>query len=184
MASCASIAAARGGNEWEALTNGLPQNRLLRQRAAQRHGGRLRSIRAASTSAPPAGRCTPRPIPATTGRPSSTICRRCCRWKSRPCHDPRRAAHTSAAAGEDRAGGRAPGRRRPRPSTRCWMRWRARIPVLRGTIRDHVTKERRAFIRFFACGEDWSHEPPDMPLPEAVVKGEEPLRIVGAMAGG
>ena len=60
----------------------------------------------------------------------------------------------------------------------------ARYPVLRGTLRDHVTKERRAFIRFFTCGEDWSHEPVDTPLPEAVVSGKEPLRIVGAMAGG
>jgi molybdopterin synthase sulfur carrier subunit len=60
----------------------------------------------------------------------------------------------------------------------------ARYPMLRGTIRDHVTKERRPFIRFFACGEDWSHEPPDARLPEAVVTGSEPLRIVGAIAGG
>ncbi len=59
-----------------------------------------------------------------------------------------------------------------------------RYPVLRGTIRDHVTKERRAFLRFFACGEDWSHEPPDTLLPEQVQSGAEPLRIVGAMAGG
>ena len=57
-------------------------------------------------------------------------------------------------------------------------------PMLRGTIRDHVTHERRPFIRFFACGEDWSHEPPDTPLPEPVVTGAEPLRIVGAIAGG
>lgn len=59
-----------------------------------------------------------------------------------------------------------------------------RYPMLRGTIREHVTKERRDFVRFFACGEDLSHEPQDMRLPEAVVKGEQPLRIVGAMAGG
>jgi hypothetical protein len=59
-----------------------------------------------------------------------------------------------------------------------------RYPVLRGTIRDHSTKERRAFIRFFACGEDWSHEPVSALLPEPVVLGNEPLRIVGAMAGG
>jgi sulfur-carrier protein len=59
-----------------------------------------------------------------------------------------------------------------------------RYPTLRGTIRDHVTKERRPFIRFFACGEDWSHEPPDAQLPNAVVAGEEPLRVIGAMAGG
>ena len=60
----------------------------------------------------------------------------------------------------------------------------SRYPALKGTIRDHVTKERRAFIRFFACGEDWSHEPTDTPLPEAIANGEEPLRIVGALAGG
>jgi len=59
-----------------------------------------------------------------------------------------------------------------------------RYPMLRGTIRDHVTKERRPFIRFFACGEDWSHEPAEAPLPGAVATGVEPLRIVGALAGG
>lgn len=59
-----------------------------------------------------------------------------------------------------------------------------RFPMLLGTIRDQVTKERRAYIRFFACGEDWSHESPDTPLPEAVASGAEPLRIVGALAGG
>jgi molybdopterin synthase sulfur carrier subunit len=59
-----------------------------------------------------------------------------------------------------------------------------RYPMLRGTMRDHITKERRPFIRFFACGEDLSHEPLDAPLPEAVATGSEPLRIVGAMAGG
>ena len=57
-------------------------------------------------------------------------------------------------------------------------------PMLKGTIRDHVTKERRAFIRFFACGEDWSHEPTDKSLPDAIASGEEPLRIIGALAGG
>jgi hypothetical protein len=60
----------------------------------------------------------------------------------------------------------------------------AQYPMLRGTIRDHVAKERRPFIRFFACGEDWSHEPPDAPLPAAVATGAEPLLVVGAMAGG
>jgi molybdopterin converting factor small subunit len=60
----------------------------------------------------------------------------------------------------------------------------ARYPMLRGTVRDHVTKERRPFIRFFACGEDLSHAPPDALLPDAVVMGTEPLRIVGAVAGG
>ena len=60
----------------------------------------------------------------------------------------------------------------------------ARYPMLRGTIRDHTTQERRAFVRFFACQEDLSHEPPDSPLPDAVVKGTEPFMVVGAMAGG
>ena len=60
----------------------------------------------------------------------------------------------------------------------------AAYPMLRGTIRDHATLERRAFIRFFACGEDLSDEPLDAPLPDAVIAGSEPYRIVGAMAGG
>jgi molybdopterin synthase sulfur carrier subunit len=59
-----------------------------------------------------------------------------------------------------------------------------RYPMLRGTIRDHTTKQRRPFIRFFACGEDLSHQPVDAPLPEAVAMGAEPLLVVGAMAGG
>ncbi len=57
-------------------------------------------------------------------------------------------------------------------------------PMLRGTIRDHVSLQRRAFVRFFACEEDLSHEPPDAPLPDAVATGGEPYLIVGAMAGG
>ncbi len=60
----------------------------------------------------------------------------------------------------------------------------ARFPMLRGTIRDHVTKHRRPFLRFFACEEDLSHEPPDAPLPEAITSGAEPLLVVGAIAGG
>jgi sulfur-carrier protein len=60
----------------------------------------------------------------------------------------------------------------------------ARYPMLRGTIRDHVTQKRRPFIRFFACTQDLSHESPDAPLPDAVATGEEPFLIVGAMAGG
>ena len=60
----------------------------------------------------------------------------------------------------------------------------ARYPMLRGTIRDHVTLKRRPFVRFFACREDLSNEPPETPLPEAVTKGAEPFLVVGAMAGG
>jgi molybdopterin synthase sulfur carrier subunit len=60
----------------------------------------------------------------------------------------------------------------------------AQYPMLRGTIRDHVTQQRRAFLRFFACAEDLSHESPDAALPEEVTSGKEPLLIVGAIAGG
>ena len=60
----------------------------------------------------------------------------------------------------------------------------ARYPMLRGTIRDHATQQRRPFLRFFACEEDLSHESPDTPLPEAVAKGTEPLLVIGAIAGG
>jgi len=60
----------------------------------------------------------------------------------------------------------------------------ARYPVLRGTVRDSVTQQRRAFVRFFACEQDLSHEPPDAPLPDAVARGAEPFLVVGAMAGG
>jgi molybdopterin synthase sulfur carrier subunit len=60
----------------------------------------------------------------------------------------------------------------------------ARYPMLRGTIRDHVTERRRPFVRFFACEQDLSHEPPDAPLADAVAKGTEPFLVVGAMAGG
>ncbi len=60
----------------------------------------------------------------------------------------------------------------------------ARYPMLRGTIRDHVTQKRRPFVRFFACAQDWSHERADVPLPEPIASGAEPFLIVGAIAGG
>jgi hypothetical protein len=60
----------------------------------------------------------------------------------------------------------------------------ARYPMLRGTIRDHLTQERRPFIRFFACEQDFSNESPDTPLPDAVASGDEPFLVVGAIAGG
>jgi molybdopterin synthase sulfur carrier subunit len=59
-----------------------------------------------------------------------------------------------------------------------------KYPMLRGTIREHATLKRRPLVRFFACGEDISHEPPDAPLPDAIVKGDEPFFIMGAIAGG
>ena len=60
----------------------------------------------------------------------------------------------------------------------------ARYPMLRGTIRDHVTEQRRPFLRFFACARDLTHEPPDAPLPDAVASGAEPFLVIGAIAGG
>jgi molybdopterin synthase sulfur carrier subunit len=60
----------------------------------------------------------------------------------------------------------------------------AKYPMLRGTVRDHVTQQRRPLLRFYACGEDFSHEPQDAPLPDAVATGAEPFLVVGAMAGG
>jgi len=60
----------------------------------------------------------------------------------------------------------------------------ARYPMLRGTIRDHVTEQRRPFLRFFACAQDLTHEPPDAPLPDAVASGAEPFLVIGAIAGG
>ena len=59
-----------------------------------------------------------------------------------------------------------------------------KYPMLRGTIREHATLKRRPLVRFFACGEDISHESPDAPLPDAIVKGDEPLFVIGAIAGG
>ena len=72
------------------------------------------------------------------------------------------------------------------PATQCSVldALEARYPMLRGTIRDQTTRTRRAFVRFFACERDLSHESPDAPLPDAVVAGAEPFLIVGAMAGG
>jgi sulfur-carrier protein len=60
----------------------------------------------------------------------------------------------------------------------------ARYPILRGTIRDQAAQQRRAFVRFFACEQDWTHESPDAPLPDTIATGVEPFMIVGAMAGG
>jgi sulfur-carrier protein len=74
----------------------------------------------------------------------------------------------------------------PRPVTRATVldALEARYPMLRGTIRDHVTAQRRPFLRFFACERDLTHEPPDAPLPDAVASGAEPFLVIGAIAGG
>ena len=74
----------------------------------------------------------------------------------------------------------------PGPVTRASLldALEARYPMLRGTIRDHVTEQRRPFLRFFACARDLTHEPPDAPLPDAVTSGAEPFLVIGAIAGG
>jgi sulfur-carrier protein len=72
----------------------------------------------------------------------------------------------------------------PPRSTQCLDALEAQYPMLRGTLRDHSTKQRRPFIRFFAMGQDLSHEPTDAPLPDEVIQGTQPLLIIGAMAGG
>ena len=74
--------------------------------------------------------------------------------------------------------------RAPSHSVRLLDALETRYPMLRGTIRDQVTQQRRPFLRFFACEQDLSHEPPDAPLPDAVASGTEPLIILGAIAGG
>src|SRR5579884_2112606 len=124
-----------------------------------------------------------RRTPATRGRPSCATCRPCCPSKSRPCRDP---GGAPAAPADLRAGGRRGGTpgRGGGDAALGPRRLVARYPALRGTIRDHVTQRRRPFVRFFACGQDLSHEPPDAPLPEAVASGTEPFMIVGAIAGG
>ena len=91
-------------------------------------------------------------------------------------HHLRRLAHVDAEVTLDVAG------RATRASVLDALE--ARYPMLRGTIRDHVTQQRRPFLRFFACERDLTHEPPDAPLPDAVVSGAEVLLVIGAIAGG
>src|SRR6266481_9895915 len=156
------------------------------------------STSAACISAPPAGRCTRRLMPETAGLRLCAIFRRCCRWRCRRWHESRRYDHTDrintkmirvilpqhlrtlAHVGSE-VTVEVEG---PVTQRSVLDAIEARYPMLRGTIRDHVTQQRRPFLRFFACEEDLSHESPDAPLPEAVVAGKEPLLIVGAIAGG
>ncbi|PYO40453.1 MAG: hypothetical protein DMD33_17710 [Gemmatimonadetes bacterium] len=91
-------------------------------------------------------------------------------------HHLRRLAHVDAEVTLDVAG------RATRASVLDALE--ARYPMLRGTIRDHVTQQRRPYLRFFACERDLTHEPPDAPLPDAVVSGAEALLVIGAIAGG
>ena len=167
--SCASTAAA------PAATNGSRSPTACRSAIATStccatRWPSTRSIRAAFTSAPPAARSTRRPTRATTGLRSSATCRPCSPSRCRRCHDPRRPAVPSATSGAASAAKSmldVPG---PVTQRSILDALEARYPMLCGTIRDQVTHKRRAFLRFFACRRDLSHESPDTPLPEAVVQ--------------
>src|SRR5579875_3700424 len=142
-----------------------------------------RSRSAASTSAPPAARSTRRRTRARPGRLSPGTCRPCCRWRCRRCHDQGRAARAPANASQ--VDGEVEIAIDGLVTQRAVLdALESRYPVLRGAIRDAGTGQRRAFVRFFACEQDLSHEAPDDPLPEEVAQGKEPYLIVGAMAGG
>ena len=156
---------------------------LLRQRAARRDGRRLaRRVRRVFRHHRRAG-VRARPMPAIAGLRSCAIFRPCFRSRCRRCHDPRHAPAASANAGARRR--RSDARSRGQVTQRSVLdALEARYPMLRGTIRDQVTQQRRPFLRFFACEEDLSHEPPDAPLPDAVASGKEPFIIIGAIAGG
>src|SRR5882762_10686209 len=137
---------------------------------------------------PAAGRCTVRRTPATAGRRLYAICRRYIRSRCRRCDRDaavirvelpahlRALAHVKGEVSVEVAGSVS--------VLSVLDAVEAQFPMLRGTIRDHVTQQRRPFLRFFACGEDLSHEPPEQPLPQEVASGKEPLLIVGAIAGG
>jgi hypothetical protein len=171
-----------GGNEWEALTKGLPQSNcyvnVLRDAMAVDSLDECGVYFGTS-----GGQVYARPMQETAGTPSCAISGRAFRGGANtnlirvllPQHL-RALAHTGSEVSLDVA---------PPVTLRAVVdALEARYPMLRGTIRDHVTGQRRPFLRFFACEEDLSHEPPDAPLPEAVSSGSEPLLIIGAIAGG
>ena len=171
-----------GGNEWEALGRGLPQEHcyvnVLRDAMAvdslDSCGIYFGTTGGQVYVSPDGGdtwRAIVRDLPAV------------CPSKCRRCHDPRGAPVPSphARRGGGGSAARAAGAGDPRRGPR---RAGGGYPALRGTIRDHATQQRRPFIRFFACQEDWSHESAGAPLPGAIASGAEPLLIVGAMAGG
>src|ERR1700687_4036247 len=135
-----------------------------------------------------AGRCTVRRTPATAGGRLCAICRRYIRSRCRCC-DRDAAMIRVELPGHLRALARVQGEVTVEVAGTVSVlsvldAVETQYPMLRGTIRDHVTQQRRPFLRFFACGEDLSHEPPETPLPEAVANGKEPLLVVGAIAGG
>ena len=172
-----------GGNEWEPLTNGLPQQRLLRQRAARRDGRRLarfvrRLLRHHRRPGLRVGRRR-RQLGADRPRPSGRGFRRGADAAMIRVVLPSHLRTLARVDGEVKLDVEGPVTQRS-----VLDALEARYPMLRGTIRDHVTLKRRPFLRFFACEEDLSHEPPDAPLPDAVASGAEPFLVVGAIAGG
>ena len=172
-----------GGNEWEALTNGLPQQRLLRQRAARRDGRRLarfvrRVFRHHRRAGVRVGRCR-RQLGSHRPRSSGRGFRRGPDTAMIRVVLPTHLRTLAQVDGEVKLDVEGPATQRS-----VLDALEARYPMLRGTIRDHVTQQRRPFLRFFACEQDLSHEPPDTPLPDAVASGAEPFLIVGAIAGG
>ena len=173
-----------GGNEWEPLTNGLPQSdcyvNVLRDAMAVDSldscgvyfGTTGGQVYASADAGDTLGADRARPAGRALGRGAdAAMIRVVLPAHLRTLAQRRRRGASSTSTGRSR-------------SARCSTRSRRAIPMLRGTIRDHVTQQRRPFVRFFACEEDLSHESPDAPLPEAVAAGAEPFLIVGAMAGG
>src|SRR5580658_7374067 len=153
----------------------------------------IHSTNAECILAPAAGKSMPRPTPETTGLRLSAISLPCFRLKCRRWDDflrsyaatmirvvlPHHLRTLAHAGNEVELDVEAPVTQRS-----VLDALEARYPMLRGTIRDQVTHERRAFLRFFACEQDLSHELPDAPLPDAVASGKEPFIIIGAIAGG
>ena len=174
-----------GGNEWEPLTKGLPQSdcyvNVLRDAMAvdtlDPCGDLLRHHRRPGLRA--------RPTAATAGRRSCATCRPCSRSRSRRCHDPGRPALPPAQPGPGGRRGGARGERAADAQRPVLDALEAALPrAPRHHPRPRHGRSAAPFVRFFACEQDLSHEPPDTPLPEPVVRGVEPFLIVGATAGG
>src|SRR5215813_5293209 len=204
MASCRCSAAARAEMSGSRSQRGCRSVIAMSTCCAMRWRS-IRSTSAASTSEPPAVRCTRRPMPATAGRLSSAISPPWCRWRFKrsrsaglqPCHFGRPESlhynlhqmvrvelpqHLRTLA---QVGTEISVDIRGQVTQRSVIdAIEARYPMLRGTIRDYATDRRRPFLRFYACEEDLSHELPDVPLPDAVASGDEPYLIIGALAGG
>ena len=174
-----------GGNEWEPLTNGLPQEDC--------YVNVLRDAMAVDTLdscgvyfGTTGGQVYASPDGGDTWRADRrATCRPCCPSRCRRSRDerPGRAAGAPAHA---RGRGRGGPRRGPRPAHDQGVldALESAYPALRGTIRDHASAERRPYMRYFACGRDLSHDPTDQPLPDPVVRGAEAFCVIGAIAGG